>query len=101
MLIGDAAHANPPSMMGEGGCMAVEDAWVLAEVLRARPGHVRRSAETATRLGTRAESHGDSRIFPSPGRPQRSVARARRPDDAPPLRTAQGGAVSVSIKREG
>ena len=33
VLIGDAAHAGPPTM-GEGGCMAMEDALVLAEVLR-------------------------------------------------------------------
>lgn len=33
VLIGDAAHAGPP-MMAEGGCIAMEDAWVLAEVLR-------------------------------------------------------------------
>lgn len=33
-LIGDAAHAAPPTM-GEGGSMAMEDALVLAEVLRA------------------------------------------------------------------
>jgi 2-polyprenyl-6-methoxyphenol hydroxylase-like FAD-dependent oxidoreductase len=33
VLIGDAAHASSP-MMGQGGCMAMEDAWVLAEVLR-------------------------------------------------------------------
>lgn len=33
VLIGDAAHAGPPHM-GEGGCMAIEDALVLAEVLR-------------------------------------------------------------------
>jgi len=32
-LIGDAAHAGPPHM-GQGGCMAMEDALVLAEVLR-------------------------------------------------------------------
>jgi 2-polyprenyl-6-methoxyphenol hydroxylase-like FAD-dependent oxidoreductase len=34
VLIGDAAHASPPTM-AEGGCMAMEDAFVLAEVLRA------------------------------------------------------------------
>ena len=34
LLIGDAAHAGPPHM-GQGGCMALEDALVLAEVLRA------------------------------------------------------------------
>ncbi len=33
VLIGDAAHAGPPAM-AEGGCMAMEDAYVLAEVLR-------------------------------------------------------------------
>ena len=33
VLIGDAAHAGPPTM-AEGGCMAMEDAYVLAEVLR-------------------------------------------------------------------
>jgi 2-polyprenyl-6-methoxyphenol hydroxylase-like FAD-dependent oxidoreductase len=32
VLIGDAAHAGPP-MMAQGGCMAMEDAWVLAEAL--------------------------------------------------------------------
>ena len=34
VLIGDAAHAGPPHM-AEGGCMAMEDALVLAEELRA------------------------------------------------------------------
>ena len=33
VLIGDAAHASSP-MMGQGGCMAMEDAYVLAEELR-------------------------------------------------------------------
>ena len=33
VLIGDAAHASSP-LMGQGGCMAIEDAWVLAEELR-------------------------------------------------------------------
>jgi len=32
VLIGDAAHASSP-MMGQGGSLAVEDAWVLAEAL--------------------------------------------------------------------
>jgi 2-polyprenyl-6-methoxyphenol hydroxylase-like FAD-dependent oxidoreductase len=34
VLVGDAAHASSP-MMGQGGCMAIEDAQVLAEELRA------------------------------------------------------------------
>jgi 2-polyprenyl-6-methoxyphenol hydroxylase-like FAD-dependent oxidoreductase len=33
VLIGDAAHDGPP-MMAQGGCMAMENAWVLADVLR-------------------------------------------------------------------
>jgi 2-polyprenyl-6-methoxyphenol hydroxylase-like FAD-dependent oxidoreductase len=32
ILIGDAAHASAP-LMGQGGCLAMEDAYVLAEVL--------------------------------------------------------------------
>jgi 2-polyprenyl-6-methoxyphenol hydroxylase-like FAD-dependent oxidoreductase len=32
VLIGDAAHAGPPNM-AQGGCMAMEDAFVLAEEL--------------------------------------------------------------------
>ena len=34
VLVGDAAHASSP-MMGQGGCMAMEDAYALAEELRA------------------------------------------------------------------
>ena len=34
VLVGDAAHASSP-LMGQGGCMAMEDACVLAEELRA------------------------------------------------------------------
>lgn len=33
VLIGDAGHASSP-MMGQGGCLAMEDGYVLAEVLR-------------------------------------------------------------------
>ena len=36
LLIGDAAHASSP-LMGQGGCMALEDDYVLAEVLRSAP----------------------------------------------------------------
>jgi 2-polyprenyl-6-methoxyphenol hydroxylase-like FAD-dependent oxidoreductase len=36
LLIGDAAHASSP-MMGQGGCMAIEDAVVLAELLEISP----------------------------------------------------------------
>jgi 2-polyprenyl-6-methoxyphenol hydroxylase-like FAD-dependent oxidoreductase len=34
VLVGDAAHASSP-LMGQGGCMAIEDAFVLAELLAA------------------------------------------------------------------
>jgi 2-polyprenyl-6-methoxyphenol hydroxylase-like FAD-dependent oxidoreductase len=37
VLIGDAAHASSP-MMGQGGCMAIEDAAVLAELLQSSKG---------------------------------------------------------------
>jgi len=33
VLIGDAAHATSP-MMGQGGCLAIEDAYVLAKLLQ-------------------------------------------------------------------
>lgn len=36
VLIGDAAHASSP-MMGQGGSMAMEDAWVLAGLLHTEP----------------------------------------------------------------
>jgi FAD-dependent urate hydroxylase len=44
VLVGDAAHASSP-MMGQGGCMAMEDASVLAETLS-------RSATLAEALAT-------------------------------------------------
>jgi 2-polyprenyl-6-methoxyphenol hydroxylase-like FAD-dependent oxidoreductase len=36
LLVGDAAHAAPPHM-GEGGCLAMEDALVLADVVSGHP----------------------------------------------------------------
>ena len=47
VLVGDAAHASSP-MMGQGGCMAMEDACVLAEELRAAAAasHPARAART-------------------------------------------------------
>jgi hypothetical protein len=54
VLIGDAAHASSP-MMGQGGGMAVEDAYVLTECLR--------SAETVEvaldRYGLQAKAAGE------------------------------------------
>jgi 2-polyprenyl-6-methoxyphenol hydroxylase-like FAD-dependent oxidoreductase len=54
VLVGDAAHAGPP-MMAQGGCMAMEDAWVLAEVLHTADS-VEQALETyVTRRRSRAE----------------------------------------------
>ncbi|MGI4983576.1 MAG: FAD-dependent urate hydroxylase HpxO [Janthinobacterium lividum] len=39
-LLGDAAHAMSPDL-GQGGCQAIEDSWVLAEQLAAGNGDVR------------------------------------------------------------
>lgn len=36
VLIGDAIHATTPNL-GQGGCTAIEDGWVLAEMLRDKP----------------------------------------------------------------
>src|SRR6202048_3814230 len=52
VLVGDAAHASSP-MMGQGGCMAMEDACVLAGGGRA--------AETAESGPTRYVSRGKRR----------------------------------------
>jgi 2-polyprenyl-6-methoxyphenol hydroxylase-like FAD-dependent oxidoreductase len=46
LVIGDAAHAGPPTM-AQGGGMALEDAYVLAEALRTEP-----SVESALRAYT-------------------------------------------------
>jgi 2-polyprenyl-6-methoxyphenol hydroxylase-like FAD-dependent oxidoreductase len=64
VLIGDAAHAGPPTM-AEGGCMAMEDACVLT----ARPGAVAfrgRAVPTRKRLGDlpiTSEQHPDRLIL--------------------------------------
>jgi len=36
VLIGDAAHATTPNL-GQGACMAIEDAWILAEEIQKHP----------------------------------------------------------------
>jgi 2-polyprenyl-6-methoxyphenol hydroxylase-like FAD-dependent oxidoreductase len=57
VLVGDAAHASSP-MMGQGGCMAMEDACVLAEELCAAS--TVQSALTATPIGAGPASNGSS-----------------------------------------
>ncbi len=70
VLIGDAAHASSP-MMGQGGCMAIEDAYVLAQCLRTC-GATRQALESyAARRRPRvdwvnAESQGVSYSFNLP-----------------------------------
>lgn len=54
VLVGDAAHASSP-MMGQGGCMAMEDACVLAEELRAAATVGEALASYARRRKPRAE----------------------------------------------
>jgi 2-polyprenyl-6-methoxyphenol hydroxylase-like FAD-dependent oxidoreductase len=54
VLIGDAAHASVP-MMGQGGCMAMEDAYVLAEVLRSADSVERALCTYANRRRPRAD----------------------------------------------
>jgi 2-polyprenyl-6-methoxyphenol hydroxylase-like FAD-dependent oxidoreductase len=62
VLIGDAAHAHPPNM-GEGGCMAMEDAFVLAEELRAAESVESALASYVARRRPRADwVHEQSRI---------------------------------------
>jgi 2-polyprenyl-6-methoxyphenol hydroxylase-like FAD-dependent oxidoreductase len=54
VLIGDAAHAGPPNM-AEGGCMALEDALVLAEELRSADTVERALASYVIRRKPRAD----------------------------------------------
>jgi FAD-dependent urate hydroxylase len=54
ILIGDAAHAMPP-WMGQGGCMAIEDAYVLADELRRSADIPGALAAFARRRGSRVE----------------------------------------------
>ncbi len=54
VLLGDAAHAAPPHM-GEGGSMALEDAMVLAESLRAADSVASALNRYVTRRRCRAE----------------------------------------------
>jgi 2-polyprenyl-6-methoxyphenol hydroxylase-like FAD-dependent oxidoreductase len=71
VLVGDAAHASSP-MMGQGGCMAMEDACVLAEELRAAATMESALASYVSRRKARVEwvqhesmAVGESLIMPS------------------------------------
>jgi FAD-dependent urate hydroxylase len=72
VLIGDAAHASSP-MMGQGGSLAVEDAYVLAESLRSAETVQRALADYAERRRRRvrwvrqqSQITGDSLRLPVP-----------------------------------
>ncbi|KAI8816325.1 FAD-binding monooxygenase [Fimicolochytrium jonesii] len=69
-LLGDAAHGTAPDL-GQGGCQAMEDAWVLAQALKNHPGdhsaayaeydklRVERTVQLVSRARKRAEMiHG-------------------------------------------
>ena len=71
VLVGDAAHASSP-MMGQGGCMAMEDACVLAEELRAAATVESALASYVSRRKARVEwvqhqsmAVGESLVMPS------------------------------------
>jgi len=70
VLIGDAAHAGPPHM-GEGGCMAMEDALVLADCLpradsveRALEVYVRRRRPRADWVQTQSRAAAQAWVLP-------------------------------------
>ena len=71
VLIGDAAHAGPPHM-GEGGCMAMEDALVLADCLRsadsvecALEAYVRRRRPRADWVQEQSRAAAQAWVLPS------------------------------------
>ena len=96
VLVGDAAHASSP-MMGQGGCMAMEDACVLAEELRAAATVESALASYVSRRKPRVEwvqqpKHGSGgNSHRAIGGPQCRAARTRamkrcRPASAPSCR---------------
>jgi hypothetical protein len=87
VLVGDAAHASSP-MMGQGGCMAMEDACVLADELHSAATVEDALASYVHRRTPRVEwvQRQNMGIF---GGPECDVARARHSIDAGPFRTAR------------
>jgi 2-polyprenyl-6-methoxyphenol hydroxylase-like FAD-dependent oxidoreductase len=81
VLIGDAAHASSP-MMGQGGSLAMEDAWVLAELLRTEPtlkralvGYAKRRVPRVTWVQQQSRTVADS--FNLPPQVRNEVLRSR------------------------
>jgi 2-polyprenyl-6-methoxyphenol hydroxylase-like FAD-dependent oxidoreductase len=94
VLIGDAAHAMSP-MMGQGGCMAIEDALVLADELRRAPdipsAVAAFGARRRPRVGwVREQSQALTELvrLPAPIRGVSIVTNSR--DSLPPARIARG-----------
>ena len=84
VLIGDAAHASSP-MMGQGGSLAVEDAWVLAEALhsadsveRALDDYVVRRSPRVQWVRQQSQAAGESLRLPVAAR--NAALRARGDD---------------------
>ena len=84
VLIGDAAHASSP-MMGQGGSLAVEDAWVLAESLyaadsveHALDAYVVRREPRVEWVRQQSQAAGESLGLPVPAR--NAALRARGDD---------------------
>ncbi len=81
VLIGDAAHASSP-MMGQGGSLAMEDAWVLAGLLRDEPTPEQALAAYASRRAPRVhwvqqQSLAIAESFNMPSQARNDVLRAR------------------------
>ena len=81
VLVGDAAHASSP-MMGQGGGMAVEDAYVLAVCLRSADTMESALARYVTRRKPRVrwvqqESLAVSQIIGMPSEPRNAALRTR------------------------
>jgi 2-polyprenyl-6-methoxyphenol hydroxylase-like FAD-dependent oxidoreductase len=81
VLVGDAAHASSP-MMGQGGAMAVEDAYVLSECLRPADTIEAALDQYVTRRKPRVrwvqqESLSVSKIIGLPSEPRDAALRTR------------------------
>jgi 2-polyprenyl-6-methoxyphenol hydroxylase-like FAD-dependent oxidoreductase len=84
VLVGDASHASSP-MMGQGGCMAIEDAYVLAELLdsavsvqSALEDYVERRACAQSQLGAGTEPRGCRQLQSAGAGSKCHAARARQ-----------------------
>lgn len=93
VLVGDAAHASSP-MLGQGGCMAMEDACVLAEELRAAAtveaaleSYVRRRKPRLEWI--QRQSMELANLLTASSCPRDHASRAGHSTDAGPLRSAR------------